>query len=85
MPLAVQICTRSPSSWIPTNLSYVGHVDGIRPDGFVNSYDLFINGGSGSVFSRAAILDLDTSECVEEMKPTGPSSDLDDLSKGILS
>ena len=61
----------SPSSWIPTNLSYVGHTDGLQPDGFVNSYDLFVNGGSGSVFSRAALLDLDTPDCIQEMKPTG--------------
>ena len=60
----------SPSFWIPTNLTYNGHGEENR-DGYVNSYDLFVNGGSGSIFSRGALLALDTQECVNEMKPDG--------------
>ena len=60
----------SPSFWIPTNLTYNGHGEENR-DGYVNSYDLFVNGGSGSIFSRGALLALDTQECVNEMRPDG--------------
>ena len=60
----------SPSYWIPTNLTYNGHGEEHR-DGFVNSWDLFVNGGSGSIFSIAAMRDLNTQDCVDEMKPDG--------------
>ena len=60
----------SPSGWLPTKLNNVGHSETGR-DPHVNSYDLFINGGSGSVFSLAALQALDTQDCVDEMKPSG--------------
>lgn len=60
----------SPPTWIPTNLTFIGH-DTQDLDGNVNSWDPFITGGSGSIFSAEGLKQLNTSMCVQEMSPTG--------------
>ena len=61
----------APKEWLPTSLNTISSPDPEVRDKYVQSFDLFVSGGSGSYFSRALLDDLDTQACVDRMSPSG--------------
>lgn len=54
-----------PDSWIPVNRDGSGQLLN------VSTTTLFVNGGGGSIFSRAALMQMDTAQCVANSLPSG--------------
>ena len=66
------VLSSSPSSPLGSQSSPPVSQDGMGNDLGVSSSTLFINGGGGSVFSRAALQKMDTERCVNNTMPGQP-------------